>query len=159
MPVEEGRVGRRRAACGPGTGRDPFRLRVAGSGGILIIQRQRTPMTQPRPAILHFALPVADLAAAQVFYDGPLGCAVGRTEPNRMDVNFFGHHLVLHVLPEEANRHLPGVIAGGDPAPCTTSAPCSRPRRSRPWSAASAMPPCASSWSHTWRASARRANS
>lgn len=74
-------------------------------------------MTQTSPAILHFALPVTDLAAAQSFYVETLGCPIGRTEPKRMDVNFFGHHLVLHVLPDEATRVIPGVVAAGDPAP------------------------------------------
>ncbi len=74
-------------------------------------------MAEPEPAILHMALPVADLDAARAFYVEALGCAVGRTEPNRMDVNFFGHHLVLHCLPAEALRPIPGVVAAGDPAP------------------------------------------
>ncbi|MGG5823451.1 VOC family protein [Falsiroseomonas sp. HW251] len=68
-------------------------------------------------SILHLSLPVADLAQARAFYVETLGCRVGRTEPNRMDVDFFGHHLVLHHLPEEAERPIPGVIAAGDPAP------------------------------------------
>jgi extradiol dioxygenase family protein len=74
-------------------------------------------MAETNPAILHLALPVADLDAARRFYVETLRCAVGRTEPNRMDVNFFGHHLVLHCLPEEALRVIPGVVAAGDPAP------------------------------------------
>ena len=45
----------------------------------------------------HLAVPVADLAAARAFYGGLLGCAEGRSSPEWVDFDFFGHQLVAHL--------------------------------------------------------------
>ncbi len=45
----------------------------------------------------HLAIPVADLAAAESFYCGLLGCSKGRTASRWIDLNFFGHQLTLHL--------------------------------------------------------------
>ncbi len=45
----------------------------------------------------HLAIPVDDLAAARAFYGGLLGCAEGRSSPQWVDFNFYGHQLVCHL--------------------------------------------------------------
>ena len=45
----------------------------------------------------HLAVPVSDLAAARSFYGGLLGCAEGRSSPEWVDFDFFGHQLVAHL--------------------------------------------------------------
>ena len=49
-------------------------------------------MLQP----FHLAVPVNDLAEARRFYGGLLGCAEGRSSPDWVDFDFFGHQLVAH---------------------------------------------------------------
>lgn len=48
----------------------------------------------------HLAVPVNDLAAAQKFYCGVLGCDTGRTAKRWIDLNFFGHQVSLHLVDE-----------------------------------------------------------
>ncbi len=54
----------------------------------------------PRPRF-HVAFPVDDLAAARAFYGGVLGCAEGRSSPDWVDFDFYGHQIVAHVSPQE----------------------------------------------------------
>jgi extradiol dioxygenase family protein len=49
----------------------------------------------------HFSFAVNDLDRARAFYGGMLGCMEGRKLPGRVDFNFFGHHIVAHLAPEE----------------------------------------------------------
>ena len=49
----------------------------------------------------HLALPVTDLAAAEAFYCGVLGCGKGRTAARWIDLNFLGHQVTLHLVAEE----------------------------------------------------------
>ena len=65
------------------------------------------------PVPFHISIPVGDLERARAFYAGLLGCGIGRTAPLRMDVDFFGHHLVAHLAPEEAAHASPGIA--GEP--------------------------------------------
>jgi extradiol dioxygenase family protein len=53
-------------------------------------------------ALFHLSIPVSDLARARAFYVDLLGCRVGREGERRMDIDFFGHHVVAHLAPEEA---------------------------------------------------------
>ena len=46
----------------------------------------------------HMAMPVNDLAAADAFYCGLLGCEKGRTASRWIDLNFFGHQVSLHLV-------------------------------------------------------------
>lgn len=46
----------------------------------------------------HLAIPVTDLAQADAFYCGLLGCDKGRTASRWIDVNFFGHQVTLHLV-------------------------------------------------------------
>ena len=45
----------------------------------------------------HLAVPVSDLASARSFYGKMLGCVEGRSAPQWVDFNLFGHQLVCHV--------------------------------------------------------------
>jgi len=45
----------------------------------------------------HLAIPVADLTEARRFYGGLLGCPEGRSSPDWVDFDFFGHQLVAHL--------------------------------------------------------------
>lgn len=49
----------------------------------------------------HLAFPVHDLALARRFYGGMLGCPEGRSSPEWVDFNFFGHQIVAHLAPDE----------------------------------------------------------
>ena len=44
----------------------------------------------------HLAIPVGDLDVTLAFYEDRLGCARGREGHDWVDLNFFGHQLVLH---------------------------------------------------------------
>jgi extradiol dioxygenase family protein len=50
-------------------------------------------------APFHLAFPVDDLAAARRFYGGLLGCPEGRSSPEWIDFDFFGHQIVAHLAP------------------------------------------------------------
>ena len=45
----------------------------------------------------HLAIPVQNLTRAREFYGNILGCSEGRSDPQWVDFNFFGHQLVIHV--------------------------------------------------------------
>jgi extradiol dioxygenase family protein len=45
----------------------------------------------------HLAVPVTDLAEARRFYGKLLGCPEGRSSPEWVDFDFFGHQLVAHL--------------------------------------------------------------
>jgi uncharacterized protein len=45
----------------------------------------------------HLAVPVTDLAEARRFYGELLGCPEGRSSPEWVDFDFFGHQLVAHL--------------------------------------------------------------
>lgn len=51
--------------------------------------------------LFHFSFAVNDLDRARRFYGDLLGCPEGRKLPGRADFNFFGHHIVAHLKPEE----------------------------------------------------------
>jgi hypothetical protein len=53
--------------------------------------------TDERPPF-HLALPVTDLDETRRFYTDTLGCATGRTAARWVDLDFFGHQLVLHLV-------------------------------------------------------------
>ena len=61
------------------------------------------PTTNPAPlSPFHLAFPVHDLAAARDFYGELLGCPEGRSAPDWIDFNFYGHQIVAHLAPGEA---------------------------------------------------------
>ncbi len=50
----------------------------------------------------HIAFPVDDLAAARQFYGEFLGCAEGRSSDEWIDFDLFGHQIVAHLAPKQA---------------------------------------------------------
>jgi uncharacterized protein len=53
----------------------------------------------------HLAFPVRDLAEARSFYGNLLGCKEGRSAPEWVDFDFFGHQIVAHLsTPETGNK-------------------------------------------------------
>ena len=51
-------------------------------------------MSRPR---FHLAFPVRDLAEARRFYGDLLGCPEGRSSPEWVDFDFYGHQIVAHL--------------------------------------------------------------
>ncbi|MCH9670721.1 MAG: VOC family protein [Gammaproteobacteria bacterium] len=67
--------------------------------------------------IFHLSVPVSDLERARTFYCDTLGCQLGRVGDVRLDVDFFGHHVVMHLDPAEAQKVSGEMDSEGDPAP------------------------------------------
>jgi extradiol dioxygenase family protein len=62
----------------------------------------QAPTTNPFPlSPFHLAFPVHDLSAARAFYGELLGCPEGRSSPEWVDFNFYGHQIVAHLAPDE----------------------------------------------------------
>jgi extradiol dioxygenase family protein len=68
----------------------------------------------PRP--FHLAFPVHDLAAARAFYSGVLGCPEGRSSPEWVDFDLYGHQVVAHLAPAECRPAVTGQV-DGQPVP------------------------------------------
>ena len=60
----------------------------------------------------HLAFPVRDLSEARHFYGELLGCAEGRSSPDWVDFNFFGHQLVAHLAPGECGHRSTSEVDG-----------------------------------------------
>ena len=72
-------------------------------------------MTDNQPAPMppfHLAFPVRDLAEARRFYGELLGCPEGRSSPEWIDFNFYGHQIVAHLAPEECNFSAVSAVDG-----------------------------------------------
>jgi|SRR5690625_145566 len=65
-----------------------------------------TPARTNAPAMppFHLAFPVHCLKAARAFYGDTLGCNEGRSSPEWVDFNFYGHQIVAHLAPEECQN-------------------------------------------------------
>jgi extradiol dioxygenase family protein len=70
---------------------------------------QRRPL-QP----FHLAFPVTSLENARAFYGDLLGCPEGRSSPEWVDFDFFGHQLVAHLAPDEVSRASLNAVDGDD---------------------------------------------
>ena len=62
----------------------------------------------------HLAFPVNDLAAARAFYVGLLGCGEGRSSPDWVDFDFYGHQIVAHLAPHEVGAGSANAVDGHD---------------------------------------------
>ena len=60
----------------------------------------------------HLAFPVDDLAAARRFYGELLGCPEGRSAPEWIDFDLFGHQIVAHLAPGQAPRRSSNAVDG-----------------------------------------------
>ena len=67
--------------------------------------------------LFHLSIPVDDLEKAKKFYLETLGCKMGRETKGRFDINFFGHHIVVHLSPREAQKENGTIPSDGDTAP------------------------------------------
>ncbi|MCE9640064.1 MAG: glyoxalase [Betaproteobacteria bacterium] len=65
--------------------------------------------------LFHFSFAVNDLDRARKFYGEMLQCPEGRKLKGRVDFNFFGHHIVAHLAPDEVvgdqGRKIGGALA------------------------------------------------
>ena len=65
--------------------------------------------------LFHFSFAVNDLDRARKFYGELLQCPEGRKLKGRADFNFFGHHIVAHLAPDEVigdkGRKIGGALA------------------------------------------------
>ena len=48
----------------------------------------------------HLAFPVRDIAEARAFWGKTMGCPEGRSAPDWVDFDFYGHQIVAHLAPE-----------------------------------------------------------
>jgi extradiol dioxygenase family protein len=62
----------------------------------------------------HLAFPVHDLHSARAFYGGLLGCPEGRSAPEWIDFDFFGHQIVAHLDPAMIPRRAHNPVDGHD---------------------------------------------
>ena len=69
--------------------------------------------TTPYPRF-HLAFPVTDLDAARRFYGGFLGCAEGRSSPDWVDFDFFGHQIVAHKVDARDMGDATSLVDGQD---------------------------------------------
>ena len=65
--------------------------------------------------LFHFSFAVSDLDLARKFYGEILQCPEGRKLKGRLDYNFFGHHIVAHLAPDDVvgdkGRKIGGALA------------------------------------------------
>ena len=52
------------------------------------------------PAPFHLAIPVDDVQKARIFYRDTLELTEGRSNDHWVDIDFFGHQLVIHYKPK-----------------------------------------------------------
>ena len=64
--------------------------------------------------LFHLAFPVKDIAEARRFYGELLGCPEGRSAPNWVDFDFYGHQVVAHLAPEECGNRKTSAVDGHD---------------------------------------------
>jgi extradiol dioxygenase family protein len=71
-------------------------------------------MTTAHTAIqpFHLAFPVRDLEEAREFYGKKLGCPEGRSSPDWIDFNLYGHQVVAHLSPESCGSAALNAVDG-----------------------------------------------
>ena len=62
--------------------------------------------------LFHLAFPVTSLAKARAFYGGLLGCREGRSAPDWVDFDFYGHQIVAHLAPGESGHRNTNAVDG-----------------------------------------------
>jgi extradiol dioxygenase family protein len=67
--------------------------------GVFFMSTQTTSMPP-----FHLAFPVRDIEEARQFYVGVLGCGEGRSAPDWVDFDFYGHQIVAHLAPDECGH-------------------------------------------------------
>ena len=62
--------------------------------------------------LFHLAFPVTSLEKARAFYGRLLGCPEGRSAPDWVDFDFYGHQIVAHLAPDEAGHKNTNAVDG-----------------------------------------------
>jgi hypothetical protein len=62
--------------------------------------------------LFHLAFPVTSLDKARAFYGRLLGCPEGRSAPDWVDFDFYGHQIVAHLAPAEAGHRGTNAVDG-----------------------------------------------
>lgn len=60
----------------------------------------------------HLAFPVRNIAEARAFYGDLLGCPEGRSAPEWVDFDFYGHQIVAHLAPDECGHKSSSAVDG-----------------------------------------------
>ncbi|NJL76108.1 MAG: glyoxalase [Saprospiraceae bacterium] len=63
-------------------------------------------------APFHLAFPVKDLESTRTFYEGLLGCGVGRTSDRWIDFNFWGSQITAHLVDESETEAVTNPVDG-----------------------------------------------
>ncbi len=98
-----GRIGRphtRTGALRPVAGRDLLATVRPSHQGLAPALERRYDASMSQHPRFHLAFPVRDLQEARHFYGGILGCPEGRSAPDWVDFDFFGHQIVAHLCCE-----------------------------------------------------------
>ena len=66
----------------------------------------------PGLPLFHLAFPVTSLEKARAFYGALLGCREGRSAPDWVDFDFYGHQIVAHLVPDEAGHKSTNAVDG-----------------------------------------------
>ena len=66
----------------------------------------------PGYAFFHLAFPVRDLAETRRFYGNLLSCPEGRSSPEWIDFDFYGHQIVAHLAPDECGHRSTNEVDG-----------------------------------------------
>ena len=62
----------------------------------------------------HLAFPVSDLQKTRDFFEGLLGCGVGRTSDRWIDFDFWGNQITAHLVDDEALSEPTNHVDGKD---------------------------------------------
>lgn len=65
----------------------------------------------------HLAIPVKDLEETRTFYNTTLNCKEGRSSDKWVDLDFYGHQLVLHIADQKKENHSNPVDGHDVPVP------------------------------------------
>ena len=63
-------------------------------------------------SLFHLAFNVTDLDQTRRFYGDVLGCTEGRSSPDWVDFNFYGHQIVAHLAPGECGPNQSSAVDG-----------------------------------------------
>jgi len=66
-------------------------------------------------AMLHLSIPIRDIDTSLAFYRDLLGCQATRVGQDRIDFDFFGHHLVAQLSEAEAAHRTVSIGEGSYP--------------------------------------------
>ena len=59
-----------------------------------------------KKTLFHTAFPVRDINKTKAFYIDLLGCTIGRSAGNWVDINFFGHQITAQLNPKHVHSNI-----------------------------------------------------